>query len=693
MRGGPQGACGDIPADAGDRKEQRLLRSPLSAARRQCSQRQARPHRESAVQLSDLGEICHSVMGAASAGDLGACRFYLERQDVPNHQRASIYCQLSEALYHKGSREVALECARSAFDLQPEKEEIANLCAWVFSNCGEHEEAAAAYERLLAIRPHWAAGHRHASGSFAAAGQLDRAVSHGRKASDLEPHSFEFALHAAGLLESIGRPEQAAYYLVRAAALDPADAGVLRHLSATLFALDQSEHAVALALRAVALTPADRLSALHATELLLRTNRYDEAAAIILDIADIHREDPVAFRLLSATQMLRGLTEDALAAIDRALDLSPEAAEYHLHRANLLYRLGRLDEAAEAFGRAAALDPSNPDTKRSQLTVYFDSGRFIEALAIGGELIRTSPDNEEYARAMLQVLHRRFEMLDGDYVVLSERPLRPRREPRPRPPIFAALQTQLRVIYALMIRETRTRLADSKLGYGWALLEPVLHILMLSLVFAVMMRGRPPIGDKFFIFYYTGIIPYHLFVHTSSSMTNAVSSNAPLLQLPLVSTFDVIIARGLVEVLTDLMVAIILLAGFFAVGIGLLPHDLPALSASVVAVSLFGCGVGLINAVINAFFKSWDKIWAQLTRTLYFCSGIFYVPGMMPDWIRDILAWNPILHAVDWFRSSFFPEYEPHWLDRSYLAIVAAVSVAAGLCLERGLRRHLYEPL
>ena len=176
-------------------------------------------------------------------------------------------------------------------------------------------------------------------------------------------------------------------------------------------------------------------------------------------------------------------------------------------------------------------------------------------------------------------------------------------------------------------------------------------------------------------------------------MTYAITSSGPLLQLPLVSTLDVMVARGLVEVLTDVVVATILLAGFFAVGLGLLPYDLPALSASVVAVSLFGCGIGLINAAINSFLKSWDKIWAQLTRTLYFCSGIFYVPGMMPDWIRDILAWNPILHAVDWFRSSFFSEYEPHWLDRSYLAILAAVSVAAGLCLERGLRRHLYEPL
>ena len=421
---------------------------------------------------------------------------------------------MSEVLFHKGSRGVALECARSAFDLQPEKEEIANLCAWVFSNCGAHGEAAAAYEQLLAARPDWAAGHRHASGSFAAAGQIERAISHGTKASDLDPTSLEFAFHAACLLETVGRPPQAADYLMRAVALDPADANLLRHLSATLFALEQTEQAVALALQAVAVAPADRLNGLHATELLLRTRRYDEAAAIILDVVETHREDPVALRLLSATQMLRGRMEDALVAIDRALALSPQTVDYHLHRANLLHRLGRLDEAAEAFGHAAALDPSNPDAKLSQLAVYFDSGRFIQALAIGGELIRTSPDNEEYAQAILQVLHRRLEMLDGDYVVLSERPLRELRPLRPQPTVFAALQTQLRIIYALMMRETRTRLADAKLGYGWALLEPVLHILMLSLVFAVMMRGRPPIGEKFFIFYYTGIIPYHLFVHS-----------------------------------------------------------------------------------------------------------------------------------------------------------------------------------
>jgi capsular polysaccharide transport system permease protein len=124
-----------------------------------------------------------------------------------------------------------------------------------------------------------------------------------------------------------------------------------------------------------------------------------------------------------------------------------------------------------------------------------------------------------------------------------------------------------------------------------------------------------------------------------------------------------------------------------------MPQDFGGVAAATATVWLLGCGFGFVNAVVNAFCKSWDKIWAQLTRVLYFCSGIFYVPGMMPDWIRDKLAWNPVLQAVDWFRASFFADYAPHWLDRSYLAATAGLVLLAGLALERGLRRQLYDPL
>ena len=71
------------------------------------------------------------------------------------------------------------------------------------------------------------------------------------------------------------------------------------------------------------------------------------------------------------------------------------------------------------------------------------------------------------------------------------------------------------------------------------LLEPILHITLLSVVFSLMMEGRPPIGAHFFIFYFTGLIPYLMFVHTSSAMSHAITNNGALLQLPSITTFDV----------------------------------------------------------------------------------------------------------------------------------------------------------
>jgi capsular polysaccharide transport system permease protein len=176
-------------------------------------------------------------------------------------------------------------------------------------------------------------------------------------------------------------------------------------------------------------------------------------------------------------------------------------------------------------------------------------------------------------------------------------------------------------------------------------------------------------------------------------MSHAITGNAPLLQLPLVTTFDVIAARGLLEIATDVVVAAILLVGFAAIGVAAAPDDVWGPAMALLVTAALGCGCGYVNAVLTVFLRSWEKVYGQLTRILYFISGIFYVPGMMPDWARDALAWNPLLQAIDWFRAGFFESYQPHWLDRSYLVSLAILALLGGLGLERGLRRRLSVPL
>ncbi|HEX3536520.1 MAG TPA: ABC transporter permease [Stellaceae bacterium] len=562
---------------------------------------------------------------ALSAGELDACVHCLRSDKSADTAAAERNCRLAEALFHGGKHEEALECGRRAFAIAGDHGHILDFCAWLFSNSGCHRDAAEAYRRLVDLRPGWAEGYRHASGSMAAAGALGEAIAYAVRASELAPYNAEFAIHAA--------------------------------------------------------------------ELLQRTGRFDEAAAVLAAaMTSDGAPDPVLLRVLSGIEMLRGRIDSALAAIEQAIAAVPDRAEYHLHRAHLLRHRHEHAAAAAAIAAAAALAPDDAAVRRARVELLAAEGRLAAATALAGELLRDFPEDDAAAETTRHVIDLRRDTPGGDDFVIT-RSFRPKRPLRPPPSLLARLNTQRRVIRALVIRETRTRFGDSKLGYGWALLEPILHIALLSVVFALLMHGTPPIGTEFFIFYFTGLIPYHVFVHSSGAMTFAVTGNAPLLQLPLVTTFDVILARGLLEFVTDIIVAVLLLIGFAAIGLHAMPIDFLSPTITLIVTAVLGFGIGFINAVVAVFIRSWDRLYAQITRTLYFCSGIFYVPGMMPDWVLDLLGWNPILHAIDWFRSGFFDNYQPHWLDRRYLLLMAVSAILAGLALHAGLRRKLSEPL
>ena len=119
---------------------------------------------------------------ALSTGALDDCLNFL-RDSGAGAGTADLDCLLAEKLFYCGRRGDALDCGRCAFAAAND-ENTAFFCAWLFSNCATHADAAAAYERLIAIDPGWAEGYRHASGSYDAIGETELAIAYGARASD-----------------------------------------------------------------------------------------------------------------------------------------------------------------------------------------------------------------------------------------------------------------------------------------------------------------------------------------------------------------------------------------------------------------------------------------------------------------------------------------------------------------------------
>ena len=113
--------------------------------------------------------------------------------------------------------------------------------------------------------------------------------------------------------------------------------------------------------------------------------------------------------------------------------------------------------------------------------------------------------------------------------------------------VVNALVVHGRVVNALLLRETKTRYGEHKLGFVWAFLEPILMVLVMYVVFSAMgsqMGG----GINIALFMISGFVPFAMFRDTMMQSQGAIQQNTSLLSFPQVSTYDLILARALLEV-------------------------------------------------------------------------------------------------------------------------------------------------
>jgi capsular polysaccharide transport system permease protein len=247
------------------------------------------------------------------------------------------------------------------------------------------------------------------------------------------------------------------------------------------------------------------------------------------------------------------------------------------------------------------------------------------------------------------------------------------------------------VIYAIMMREVRTRFGASNFGYLRALLEPVVFIMGFVLIWLALGRASP-IAVPVELFFLCSIFPFGAFMRTWEYTTNAIKANTGLMMFPVVRPLDFFIARMLLEAASQVLVLFILaviVQGLFCEPRHL-PDDLLGVAGAVLAAILLGAGMGLVIGCIIMEFPTVDVFMQIVRRALFFSSGVFFTADSLPAILQKYLYWNPVLHVTEWFRSAYFSESDSHFLDLYYLWGCVAGMLLLGLVLERRLYRKGY---
>jgi len=245
-----------------------------------------------------------------------------------------------------------------------------------------------------------------------------------------------------------------------------------------------------------------------------------------------------------------------------------------------------------------------------------------------------------------------------------------------------------RVVFGLMLRESRTRYGTSDIGYLWAIIDPAIQMAVFWLIFTMLGRSIPvPASMPEFLI--TGILPFFFWRSCTIRGGSAASSNLPLLTYPQVKVFDVVIARLLLDIATIVIVTLIFVVFLrFTVAQQFTSwvRDPMILAEAIFTLFFFSFCTAQLSSSLSRLWRSWPQVFSYMSRPLYFTSGVFFTLGQLPTTIRGLALYNPIAHILEWLRTGAIPGFVSNYYNPLYVYTWAIIMLFIGLLIDWVLR-------
>lgn len=247
---------------------------------------------------------------------------------------------------------------------------------------------------------------------------------------------------------------------------------------------------------------------------------------------------------------------------------------------------------------------------------------------------------------------------------------------------LSAAEQHARVVYALLLRDIQTRVGASYLGFLVSLLFPLAHIAVLLAIYLGMGR-RAPIGTDVTLYLASAIVPFIVWSYAHQKVMLAFSQNKALTAFPAVKLVDIFVARAVVEAINSVLIVISVAIALNAFGVEFFIVSPPNVFLALVLAYMLGVSTGLIFGTLSMLFPTAAIAGFLMIPLYWITSGNFFIPDALPAQLRRAVAIFPVAHIVDYTRMNLYPSYLSDFNSLSYVVIVIAVNLLAGLVIQR----------
>lgn len=207
------------------------------------------------------------------------------------------------------------------------------------------------------------------------------------------------------------------------------------------------------------------------------------------------------------------------------------------------------------------------------------------------------------------------------------------------------------LLVELVKKNIKLKYRRSYLGLVWTLIEPLLTMIVLTIVFGTLFGNK----DKTFpVYILSGRLLYSFFSNGTKTAMTAIRSNSGMIKKVYVPKY----IYPLANVVSDFVIFLISLIVLFAVAVILQVKPtvyLFTLIIPLIILFVMTFAVGIILATMAVFFRDLEYLWSVALMIVMYTSAIFYYPDKLIDagygWI---LQANPLYSVIVNFRNAIF---------------------------------------
>lgn len=226
------------------------------------------------------------------------------------------------------------------------------------------------------------------------------------------------------------------------------------------------------------------------------------------------------------------------------------------------------------------------------------------------------------------------------------------------------------LFYFLMWRDVKVRYKQTLLGASWAILQPLLTMLLFTVIFGRLAKV-PSDGIPYPIFAYAGLLPWTFFSNAVTISSNSMLGNAAIITkvyFPRMMIPGAAVGAGLVDFAIAGLILVAMMAWY---GFGLSIAALMLVPLVILTVIL-ALAVGTWTSGLNVKYRDVRYALPFFIQLWMYASPVIYPTNFVPQQWRWLLVLNPLTGVIEGYRSALFNRP----FEWRHLAVSAVLSIA-----------------